>query len=57
MTRNKKALGGIIMNALVITILLLGVYYQLGQWGGVGFAGFLSVDDINGANKAFSQYI
>ena len=53
MTRNKEALAGIIFNASIMSFLIVCVYFQLGQWGSVGFAEYLSVNDIDGANKAF----
>ena len=57
MTRNKQALAGIVFNATFITLLLLAVYYQLGQWGAIGFAADLSAGDLAAAQKTYAQYV
>jgi len=44
MIRNKKALAGVVFNSLMIGLMILAVFYEVGQFGALGIQNYLLED-------------
>lgn len=55
--RNKKAFAGVIFNSIFVSLLLLSLYYEIGQWSSLNFNKYITDQDLEGANDAYQKYL
>lgn len=63
MLRNKKALAGVVFNSLMIGLMILAVFWQVGQFGALGIQNYLledvpreqALEELSAAYAAYVQ--
>ena len=62
MIRNKKALAGVVFNSLAISLMMLGVFYEVGQFGALGIQNYIMKDEpqekkLEELSAAYAAYV
>jgi hypothetical protein len=62
MVRNKKAFAGVVFNSLIIGLMMLAVFWQVGQFGALGIQNYILDDGLTEAaleelSAAYQGYV